>query len=114
MKVYLDGDLPKSCKDCFFCEHIEEDIDGKGRDEVACYFEGFLNNVLLGETFNAKHCHHLQSLAEHDKQVRKEVCNEIRKMLPNYIYSFQEPEVPRTKVIELEDVKYILDQIQGE
>lgn len=55
-----------------------------------------------------------KSIQDHDKQVRKEVVQEIRKMLPNYIYSFQEPEVPRTKVIELEDVKYILDQIQGE
>lgn len=81
MKVYVDGELPKSCKDCFFCEHIEENIDGKGRDEVACYFEGCLNNIILGDTFSAKTCKHLQSLSDHDKQVRKEVVGDLKEEL---------------------------------
>ena len=77
MKVYVDCDMPKSCKDCFFCEHIEEDIDGKGRDEVACYFEGCLNNILLGDTFSAKTCKHLQSLSDYTKQVRRKTVKEV-------------------------------------
>lgn len=98
MKVYVDGELPKSCKDCFFCEHIEENIDGKGRDEVACYFEGFLNNVLLGETFNAKNCKHLQSLSDHDKKVRKELIQQIR----NHI----------AEDFDYDDFVYFLDKLE--
>lgn len=41
-----------------------------------------------------------------------EVCEKIRDKLPNYIYSFQEPETPRTKVIEYSDVEYILDIVE--
>lgn len=110
MKVYVD-ELPKSCKDCFFCEHIEENVDGKGRDEVACYFEGFLNNVLLGETFNAKNCKHLQSLSEYTKQVRKEVCEEIKS---RFLATCQIEKGCDTASFSLEVLNGILDQIQGE
>lgn len=111
MKVYVD-ELPKSCKDCFFCEHIEEDVDGKGRDEVACYFEGFLNNVLLGETFSAEKCKHLHSLSDYTKQVRKEVCEEIRNI--SSISEYHEYENDEFKYGDQYVIKdYELDQIQG-
>lgn len=107
MRIYVD-ELPKSCKECFFCEHIEEDIDGKGRDEVACYFEGFLNNVLLGDTFNSKNCKHLQSLAEHDKQVRKEVCDKIRAIFSEVYRECQSQRAMWDSFFSK------LDQLQGE
>ena len=72
MKVYVD-ELPKSCKDCPFCEHIEEDVYGEGKHEVACYFAGTLGSVLCGDRLNAKDCRFIQSLADYTKQVRKEM-----------------------------------------
>ena len=103
MKVYVD-ELPKSCEECPFFDL---------KDGYCSQQEMHLDFEFRKDTGIDVDCP-LQSLADYTKQVRKKVCEEIRKMLPNYIYSFQEPEVPRTKVIELEDVKYILDQIQGE
>ena len=40
-------------------------------------------NVLLGDTFNAKHCQHLLSLSDYTKQVRKEVLEQVYKVFTN-------------------------------
>ena len=71
MKVYVD-ELPNSCQKCPFCEYFEKDAHGKGKHEVACYFNGSLGNILYGNQTSPKTCP-LQTLADHDKQVRAEV-----------------------------------------
>lgn len=68
MKVYVD-ELPKSCQKCPFCEYFEEDAHGKGKHEVACYFNGSLGNILCGNQTNPKTCQ-LKTLVDHDKKVR--------------------------------------------
>ena len=110
MKVYVD-ELPKSCRDCPCMES-----DGYGFYTCLLYYkkhEMLLDCEDYKEDSRPNECL-LQSLSDYTKQVRKEVVQEIRKKLPDFIYNFQEPETPRTKVVELEDIKYILDQIQGE
>ena len=104
MRIYVD-ELPNNCSDCpcydyeYSCCNVT-DIDLCITDNFSRYEQRHKNCPLL-------------SLADHTKQVRKEMVEEIKKKLPDFIYNFQEPETPRTKVVELEDIKYILDQIQG-
>lgn len=86
MKVYVD-ELPKDCIDCpceseYYCNLLNED--------VGCCEWGEIH----------KNCP-LQSLADYTKQVRKEVCEEIRKTLFEYLLAY---DVITDK----------LDQIQGE
>ena len=86
MKVYVD-ELPKDCIDCpceseYYCNLLNED--------VGCCKWGEIH----------KNCP-LQSLSDHDKQVRKEVCKEIRKTLFEFLLTY---DVITDK----------LDQIQGE
>lgn len=61
MKVYVD-ELPKSCSQCVCCD----------TDKWCNAFSVYTENP---ET--KKNCP-LKSLAEHDKQVRKEICDKIR------------------------------------
>ena len=86
MKVYVD-ELPKDCIDCpceseYYCNLLNED--------VGCCKWGEIH----------KNCP-LQSLADYTKQVRKEVCEEIRKTLFEFLLTY---DVITDK----------LDQIQGE
>lgn len=69
MKVYVD-ELPKDCIDCpceseYYCNLLNED--------VGCCKWGEIH----------KNCP-LQSLADYTKQVRKEVCEEIKKQIFNH------------------------------
>ena len=85
MKVYVD-ELPKDCIDCpceseYYCNLLNED--------VGCCKWGEIH----------KNCP-LQSLADYTKQVRKEVCEEIRKTLFEFLLTY---DVITDK----------LDQIQG-
>ena len=103
MKVYVD-ELPKSCDDCEFgyfydCQYCTLRPDLMRKDEW-CEKE--------------KHCP-LQSLADYTKQVRKEVCEEIRE--------WHDEECESLDLDSDFDVGYsgalsnlwgILDQIQGE
>lgn len=92
MKIYVD-ELPKDCIDCpceseYYCNLLNEDI--------GCCEWGEIH----------KNCP-LQSLADYTKQVRKEVCEEIRNKIEQakLIYEWKGEETT------IED---ILDQIQGE
>ena len=92
MKIYVD-ELPKDCIDCpceseYYCNLLNEDI--------GCCEWGEIH----------KNCP-LQSLADYTKQVRKEVCDEIRNKIEQakLIYEWKGEETT------IED---ILDQIQGE
>lgn len=105
MKIFVD-ELPKSCEECPFCEYFEKDAHGKGKHEVACYFNGSLGNILYGNQTSPKTCP-LKSLADHDKQVRKEVVQEINAELYNKMVLYN-------KKLEYSEIALILNQIQGE
>lgn len=66
MKVYVD-ELPKSCDKCPF--HCKTLLFAENHIENAVY----KTDCRLGFTWNCR----LQSLADQDKQVRKQVCDEI-------------------------------------
>ena len=96
MKVYVD-ELPKDCIDCpceseYYCNLLNED--------VGC--------LEWGETH--KNCP-LQSLTDYTKQVRKEVCEEIRS---RFLATCQIEKGCDTASFSLEVLNRILDQIQGE
>lgn len=102
MKIYVDK-LPKSCFECplryYEC------------DSYWCAgYEG--SNVLFANEVKELNLCPLQSLAEHDKQVNKEVCEKIYKkceplfrLVNNY---------DNGDVIERNELVDILDQIQGD
>lgn len=96
--------------------------EGKYRDK-----DGWLTNKLMyADTFESQEEAQTDNyllenesvveitIAEGDlkQKIRKQVCDEIREKLPYFEYSFQEPEVPRVKVIEIRDIEFILDQIE--
>ena len=90
MKVYLD-ELPKSCRDCQFCD----------KDNGLC--------EMLGQYFRDGYDYTdcpLQSLSDYTKQVRKEVLNKV--------YEVLEQAVPHDLCWSWTVIKKELDQIQGE
>lgn len=93
MKIYVD-EIPKDCEEC----------------ELNC-------GICCGATMNdiseenKKYCP-LKSLAEHDKQVRKEVCEDIRK---EFLYiSGTSTILANNGCIGSRTLEKFLDQIQGE
>ena len=102
MKVYVD-ELPKSCEKCGFCEYFDKDAHGKGKHEVACYFNGSLGNILYGNQTSPQTCP-LQSFADHDKQVRKEVIEKV--------YEVLEQAVPHSLCWSWAVIKKELDKIE--
>lgn len=91
MKVYVD-ELPKDCIDCpceseYYCNLLNED--------VGCCKWGEIH----------KNCP-LQSLADYTKQVRKEVCEEIKYFVSDQLIARGD--------LGYYDIERILDQIQGE
>lgn len=96
MKVYVD-ELPKNCVNCDFgyannfCE-LDYEIDLRKFD------------------INKKHTNcPLKSLADHDKQVRKEVCDEIKELVEQ-----KKGTLHNKWVIDYYTMVNILYQIQGE
>ena len=90
MKVYVD-ELPKDCIDCpceseYYCNLLNED--------VGCLEWGEIH----------KGCP-LKTLADYTKQVRKEVCEEIKKFAYDTFKEFG--------CFDETDLEHILDQIQG-
>ena len=113
MKVYVDK-LPKSCAKCDrFC------LDEKGR------FRCILNSMPDYRSQEEKENNRrndcpLQSLSDHDKLVRKEVCEELREWARNQII-YCGGKATETDILTanasnqvLYDLKEFLDQIQGE
>ena len=75
MKIYVDK-LPKKCEDCCFSE-----TGFVYDDEVRfCKLKPRCMNWIALYDEKRKDCP-LQSLADHDKQVRKEVCDNLVEML---------------------------------
>lgn len=100
MKVYVD-ELPKDCAKCP-CE-----------SDRWCNLMGY---VVDGDEYNdkrPKQCP-LQSLAEHDKQVRKEVLADIEKRIINYFR--RQDKKPFQKSIEQMKVDLLtsINQLKGE
>ena len=100
MKVYVD-ELPESCWKCpcyigvnCRCKLLHRDIDIYGSDKQ-------------------KDCP-LQSLTDHDKQVRKELISEIKeKLKPKEIFHPEDEFEIDYDFYYKEDVEELLDQIQG-
>lgn len=79
MKVYVD-ELPKNCFDCFCCDlDLEECKIDKKIELCQDYFNSF-------EKKKPTKCP-LQSLTDYTKQVRKEVCEEIKQKIEALIES---------------------------
>jgi Holliday junction resolvase len=57
-----------------------------------------------------------KELSEHDKQVRQEVCEEIKEKVKNFNKVYLYPDYTKSDAIEciLDDVEEILEQTQGE
>lgn len=104
MKVYVD-ELPKSCSYCP-CKCFETDTCQLNKG-IKCPSDNKIANKCP-----------LQSLADYTKQVRKEVCEEIRDLAGNYFelpicYNCGEASNDDV-VLTGNDLTEILDQIQGE
>lgn len=94
MRIFVD-ELPKDCIDCpceseYYCNLLNED--------VGCLEWGEIH----------KGCP-LQSLADYTKQVRKEMCEEIRS---RFLATCQIEKVCDTASFSLEVLNRILDQLQ--
>lgn len=102
MKIYVD-ELPKSCGDCKFKVFIAHYQNGWEHSERYC--------SIMKDNYDCRcskeHCP-LQSLAEHDKQVRRQVCDEIREKMTHW------EDCLTKEVTEYVIDKDTLDQIQGE
>lgn len=99
MKLYVD-ELPKKCEDCpFYKLNIYVDVYGYQTNSHECVLDGsMLTNSCP-----------LQSLTDYTKQVRKEVCEEIRNKLKENGLLYTWKGEPKYKTME-----ELLDQIQGE
>jgi len=77
MKIYVD-EMPVSCEKCPLCIYFDRDAHGKGKHEVACSCGGTVNNILFGHKLTPKTCNVLKLIKEHDKEIRKQVCDDIK------------------------------------
>ena len=102
MKVYVD-ELPKSCEECPMCRGGKLKLQRKGRyiEAEQCVFGQYKYQTIDDEIDTCP----LQSLTDYTKQVRNEVCEEIRNKIEQakLIYEW------KGKEITIED---ILDQLQ--
>ena len=103
MRIYVD-ELPKSCGECPCCNN---DVD-----YGSCCNLGAYEYDDYHQTTTRHHRCPLQTIAEHDKQVRKKVCEKIYRnceplfrLVNNY---------DNGDIIERNELVDILDQIQGE
>ena len=113
MKVYVD-ELPKSCNDCKFRVFIAYTKNGWEHSERYC--------SIMKDNYDCKcskeNCP-LQSLSDHDKQVRKEVCEEIQSELLDFTHKYwrvfnQNGKQYMTDDDLIECLNEIIDKIQGE
>ena len=102
MKIYVD-ELPKSCGDCVFCKQTEY-----------CYYCDKLH-MKLDYIDKDKDCP-LQPLADYTKQVRNELCEEVKEKVLKHFNIKSEEEYEKLPLIDslfTADVVFeILDQIE--
>ena len=116
MKVYVD-ELPKSCLECKCAFKTQR----QRINENGSYMEDCMMCIPLGESVIERHniCP-LQSISDYTKQVRKEVCEEIKEFLENHKYrvfgdyNHQTLQYDETYICEMPEINKFLDQIQGE
>ena len=101
MKVYVEK-LPKGCLSCLY-------IVDKGDYDLCAIKDCVIDDAFKYIDKRKKSCP-LQSLADHTKQVRKEVCNDFKS---RFLATCQIEKVCDTASFSLEVLNRILDQIQG-
>ncbi len=83
--MLIDKEL-KSCKDCPFCMYFDKDVHGKGKHEIACWFNGSLGNILYGDQLSPNTCSVFtleeDYLEAHTNQIIDKVEAEFTKYLP--------------------------------
>ena len=111
MKVYVDGELPKDCIECPFCQDIKVNA---GMDRLL-FCKANKGKAIKNIEKSFDKCivkNEFQSLTDYTKQVRKEVCEEVYKKcepLFRFVNNYDNGDV-----IERNELVDILDQIQGE
>ena len=112
MKVYVD-ELCSSCSSCPFFQDELLNCCASDDKELDFTFSKDFNRILQRHP----NCP-LQSLFDYTKQVRKEVCEEIRDKMIMYgkktIYNDCGDAIGIRECLSLNEIKNILDQIQGE
>lgn len=103
MKVYVD-ELPKDCIDCPFCQDIKVNA---GMDRLL-FCKANKGKAIKNIEKSFDKCivkNEFQSLSDYTKQVRKEVCEEMRTFAYDTFKEFG--------CFDETDLEHILDQIQG-
>ena len=105
MTVYVD-ELPKKCCDCPCCNIDLDCGDCCSLGAFDCDDDFCIKN-------KHKDCPS-QSIADHEKQVRKQVCDEIRKEFEKHTFCWYEDEENGNKdlFIDIDWVWEVLDQIE--
>ena len=108
MNIYVD-ELPKSCKECPMCRSGKLKLQKKGRyvEAEQCVFGQYKYQTMDDEIDTCP----LKLLANHDKQVRNELSERVRKQAVLQEYR---PYGASDRVIDMTDLFKILDQVQGE
>lgn len=85
MKIYVDGELPKCCRECGFC----------CKDDLGCWCQGLgdggvyiLDEILKEKRLNSCPLETTQALKQ---QVREEVVEEIRERLKKANFEIMSP-----------------------
>lgn len=104
MKMYVD-ELPKKCADCpFYKLDTYVDVYGYQTNSHECVLDGsMLTNSCP-----------LQSLADHTKQVRKEVLGELMNMLGDRAELIQTAKNESTFMFDTYDLSMCVEEILGE
>ena len=113
MKIYVD-ELPKSCEECPMCRSGKLKLQRKGRyvEAEQCVFGQYKYQTMDDEIYTCP----LLLLTDYTKQVRKEVCEEIKSEIIKHHEWKYEDCYTNSDVIEcvLDIIEENLDQIQGE
>lgn len=106
MRIFVD-ELPNSCEECPMCRSGKLKLQRKGRyiEAEQCVFGQYKYHTIDDEIDTCP----LQSLADYTKQVRKEVCEEIRS---RFLATCQIEKGCNTASFSLEVLNRILDQLQ--
>ena len=109
MKVYVN-ELPEDCLECPFCQDIKVNAGmdrllfcKPNKGKAIKNIEKSFDKCIIKNEF--------QHLADHDKQVRKEVCEEIWKEFEIRLMNKTE-DIPVMKVANI--INSVLDKVKGE
>lgn len=109
MRIFVD-ELPNCCGNCGFC--CKDDLGYWCQSERLVY----IADELVGKK-RLQFCP-LQTIADYEKQVRKQVCDEIKEFLENHKYkvlgdyNHQTLQYNETYICELLEINKFLDQIE--